>query len=101
MTGVDIDCILAPDGPFAKVATNLPIILSALQQAADDDTPIVAMNYYNTFLASWLTGPEGEVLALQSALLADIFNNDILGQTYAAFGVPVAGVAGAFDSSSS
>lgn len=98
VTGVDIDCILAPDGPFAQVATNLPIILSALQQAADDDTPIVAANYYNTFLAAWLTGPAGEALAIQSALLADIFNNDVLGQTYAAFGVPVADVAVAFDS---
>ena len=63
VTGVDVDCILAPDGPFAQVATNLPIILSALQQAADDDTQIVAANYYNTFLAAWLTGPEGEALA--------------------------------------
>lgn len=98
VTGVDVDCILAPDGPFAQVAANLPIILSTLQQAADDDTPIVAVNYYNTFLASWLTGPEGQVLAEQSALLASILNNDVLGQTYAAFYVPVADVAGAFDS---
>ena len=98
VTGVDVDCILAPDGPFAQVATNLPIILSTLQQAADDDTAIVAVNYYNTFLASWLTGAEGQVLAEQSALLASIFNNDVLRQTYAAFYVPVADVAGAFDS---
>lgn len=98
VTGVDIDCILATDGPFAQVAAKLPIILSTLQHAADDDTPIVAVNYYNTFLASWLTGPEGQVLAEQSALLASIFNNDVLGQTYAAFNVPVADVADAFDS---
>jgi lysophospholipase L1-like esterase len=98
VTGVDVDCILAPDGPFAQVAANLPIILSTLQQAADDDIPIVALNYYNTFLASWLTGPEGQVLAEQSALLASILNNDVLGQTYAAFNVSVADVAGAFDS---
>ena len=98
VTGVDVDCILAPDGPFAQVAANLPIILSTLKQAADDRTPIVAVNYYNTFLASWLTGPEGQMLAQQSALLASILNNDVLGQTYAAFNVPVADVAGAFDS---
>jgi lysophospholipase L1-like esterase len=98
VTGVDVDCILAPDGPFAQVAANLPMILSTLQQAADDDTLIVALNYYNTFLASWLTGAEGQVLAEQSALLASIFNNDVLGQSYAAFNVPVADVAGAFDS---
>ncbi len=98
VTGVDVDCILAPDGPFARVAANLPIILNTLKQAADDDTPIVAVNYYNTFLASWLTGGVGQVLAQQSALLASIFNNDVLGQTYAAFNVPVADVANAFDS---
>jgi len=98
VTGVDVGCILDPDGPFAQVAANLPIILSALQQAADDDTQIVGMTYYNTFLAAWLTGPEGQALAEQSALLANILNNDVLGQTYAAFYVPVADVAGAFDS---
>jgi lysophospholipase L1-like esterase len=97
VTGVDVDCILAPDGPFAQVAANLPIILSTLQQAADNDTPIVALNYYNTFLASWLI-PGGQVLAEQSALLASILNNDVLGQTYAAFNVPVADVASTFDS---
>ncbi|MGB7932900.1 MAG: SGNH/GDSL hydrolase family protein [Gammaproteobacteria bacterium] len=99
VTGVDVGCILDPDGgPFAQVAANLPIILSTLQQAAGDDTPIVALNYYNTFLASWLTGTDGQVLAEQSALLASILNNDVLGQTYAAFSIPVADVAGAFDS---
>jgi len=98
VTGVDVDCILAPDGPFAQIAANLPIILSTLQQAADKDTPIIALNYYNTFLASWLTGLEGQALAEQSALLASILNNDVLGQTYAAFNVSVADVAGAFDS---
>jgi len=96
VTGVDVGCILDPDGPFAQVAANLPIILSALQQAADDDTQIVGMNYYNTFLASWLAG--NKVLADRSEGLARMLNNDVLGQTYAAFYVPVADVAGAFDS---
>jgi len=98
VTGVDDDCILAPDRPFAQIAAKLPIILSRLQRAADKNTPIVALDNYNTFLASWLTGPEGQVLAEQSALLASILNNDVLGQTYDAFNVPVANVAGAFDS---
>jgi lysophospholipase L1-like esterase len=97
VTGVDVECILDPDGgPFAQVAANLPIILSALRQAADDDTPIIGMNYYNTFLASWLAG--NKVLADRSEGLARMLNNDVLGQTYAAFYVPVADVAGAFDS---
>jgi lysophospholipase L1-like esterase len=80
-----------------EVAANLTTILTALQQAANPDTPIVGMNYYNTFLASWLTGPAGQTLADQSILLAGFFNST-LGMVYSAFGYPVADVAGAFQS---
>ena len=90
-------CLLAPDGPFNQIAANLPVILGALRQAADDDTPIVAMNYYNTFLAFWLL-PGGQSIATSSALLLDLFNNQVLGTTYAAFDITVADVAGAFAS---
>ena len=95
-TVIDVNCIFA--GPFADIPTNLGYILQTLQAAADEDTQFVAMNYYNTFLALWLTGPSGQVLAGQSSLLASIFNIDVLGLTYAAFGVPVADVAQAFQS---
>lgn len=92
-TDVDFACI---QGTFFQVAVNLPVILSTLRAAADPETPIVGMNYYNTFLASWLTGPAGQVLAVQSSGLAAIFNDDVLGLTYDAFGIPVADVAGAY-----
>jgi len=92
-TNVDFACI---QGAFFQIAVNLPVILSALSEAAAPGTPIVGMNYYNTFLAAWLTGPAGQVLAVQSAELARIFNDDVLGLTYAAFGIPVADVAGAY-----
>lgn len=95
-TVVDFECI---QGAFFQISVNLPVILSALREAAHPDTPIVGMNYYNTFLAFWLTGLDGQVLALQSAALANILNNDVLGLTYGAFGIPVADVAGAFNSS--
>ena len=92
-TDINIECI---NGAIFQVADNLPVILSALQEAADPGTPIVGMNYYNTFLASWLTGLDGQVLAVQSAGLASLLNRVVLGPTYGAFGIPVADVANAF-----
>jgi lysophospholipase L1-like esterase len=96
VSGTEIDeaCLVAA---IQDVAMNLTVIMTALKQAAHPDTPIIGMNYYNTFLASWLTGPEGEAFAMQSALLAAFFNT-ALGDVYGAFGVPVADVAGAFRS---
>ncbi len=94
-TDVDVPCVMAA---FNQVATNLPVILTVLRNAAHEDTPIVGMNYYNSFLAFWLLGIEGQVLAMNSALLLDILNNDVLGVIYGLFGIPVADVAGAFHS---
>jgi len=92
-TDVDFECI---QGAFLQISANLPVILAALQSAANEDTPIVGMNYYNSFLAFWLIGSDGQDLAMDSAFLADFLNNVVLGLTYTAFGIPVADVAGAF-----
>jgi hypothetical protein len=92
-TDIDFACIQAA---FFQISVNLPVILSAMSEAAAPGTPIVGMNYYNTLLASWLTGPAGEVVALQSAELARMFNDDVLAATYGAFGIPVADVAVAY-----
>lgn len=92
---VDVACLL---NAFNTLSNNLVTIVAALQQAAHPDTKFVAMNYYNTFLASWFGGPAGQMLAYESAVLADILNHDTLGLTYGAFGIPVADVAAAFDS---
>lgn len=94
-TDVDFACI---QGAFAQIAGNLPIILQAVQNAAAAGTPIVGMNYYNTFLAFWLAGPDGQGLAVESAGLASFLNHAVLGPTYGAFGIPVADVAAAFHS---
>jgi hypothetical protein len=53
--------------------------------------PIVGMNYYNSFLALWITGPEGEALAELTNELFAVFN-DALEAIYGAAGVPVADV---------
>lgn len=92
-TAVDFPCIF---DALDEIAVNLPVILSALREAADPETPIVGMNYYNTFLAFWLSGIDGQVLAMQSAGLANILNDSILAPIYSGFGIPVADVASAF-----
>lgn len=94
-TSVDVPCIIAA---FNQVATNLPVILTVLRNAANEDTPIVGMNYYNSFLAFWLIGIEGQVLAMESAALLEILNDDVLGLIYGGFGIPVADVSSAFHS---
>ncbi len=94
-TDVDQGCVL---DAINQVVANLPVILTALREAAHPNTPIVGMNYYNPFLASWLAGADGQALAIVSAGLAEILNTFVLGPIYGDFGVPVADVAGAFQS---
>ena len=93
-TVVDFVCI---NDVSLLISTNLQVILPALQAAADPGTPIVGMNYYNPFLAFWLLSMEGQVLAMDSALAVSSLNVD-MGLTYAQFNIPVADVAGAFQS---
>ena len=92
---VDQACLI---NAFNTLSNNLVYIVSALKQSARPGTKFVAMNYYNTFLAFWLTGQAGQGLAYQSTVLADILNYDTLGVVYRAFGIPVADIAVAFDS---
>ena len=91
---VDTTCLFGPLGAFATVAANLPTIVSELRAAAPG-VPIVAMNYYNPLVASWLQGPDGQLQAQQSAFLLGLFN-DMLESIYGSFRVPVADVARAF-----
>jgi lysophospholipase L1-like esterase len=71
---------------------NLSAILNQLQ-GADPGVPIVGMTYYNVFAPLWFANPgtalfiDGRVAELNAAVAA----------TYAAFGVPVADVAGSFE----
>lgn len=80
----------------ATVGANLIGILTALRTAAPD-VPIVGMNYYNAFLASWLEGPEGQAFAIATNDLVAFFNGSVLAPVYASFDVPVADVAGEFE----
>jgi lysophospholipase L1-like esterase len=95
LSGLDPACVTRA---FATVAANLPRILSTLREAAGPDVPIVAMNYYDPFLAAWFLGSAGQQVTADSAVGLAMFNA-LLGGIYAAFGVPVADAAGAFHTS--
>jgi len=91
---VDFNCVNAVSG---QVATGLASVLATLNGAADPATTIVGMNYYNPYLASWLTGADGQSLAMDSAQAGIVFN-DSLSTTYATAGVPMADIYAAFAS---
>ena len=73
-TGLDMTC--AEQG-IATVATQLPQIAEAVHQAGGREPQYVGMNYYDPFLAAWLTGPAGQTLAQQSVTLSTAFNGTI------------------------
>ena len=89
----DFNCIL---NALGQIGNNVPIILSALREAAHPDTQIVGMNYYNAFLGFWFVEPDGPTIANLSAGLADLLNRAVLGPIYQGFEIPVADVAAAF-----
>jgi lysophospholipase L1-like esterase len=65
---IDMVCIQAG---MADVATYLPMILGKLRAEAPD-AQVIVLNYYNPFLAAWLTG--NTALAEQSAQLQATLN---------------------------
>lgn len=77
---------------YPTVAANLDRILDDLQ-AASPGVPIIGMNYYNPAACLYYFG-EPETAAFVSAQVLTL--NTVLESVYAAHGVPVADVAGAF-----
>ncbi|MGH9529976.1 MAG: SGNH/GDSL hydrolase family protein [Terriglobales bacterium] len=92
VAGIDNACVSAA---VASVISNLPVILSELRAAAGPYTPIIAMNYYDPFLAAWALVPNGQVLAAESLQATNDFNS-LLEKAYGAFSIPVANVAYAY-----
>lgn len=88
-----IECVAAG---AASIAANLPTILTALRGAAGPDVPIVGMTVYNAYLAAWLTGPDGQAFAKLATFAAIVPINDLVEGIYAAAGMSVADVEGAF-----
>jgi lysophospholipase L1-like esterase len=94
----DWDLAGLPSG-LAAVARNLPGILESLQEAAGPETPIVGMTMYDPLLAGWVAGPEGRELARVSVYQGVLPINAGLIAIYAAAGLDVADVEGAFATS--
>jgi lysophospholipase L1-like esterase len=90
-----VHCALEPAGcetQTAAMAQNLAAILRKLKAAAGPGVPIVGMTYDDVF-APLCLADSSRMLA---CIRLDAFNR-ILVDTYAAAGVPVADVAGAFE----
>ena len=80
---------------ISEAGTQLPEILGELKAAAGRHVSFVGMNYYDAFLADWLTGTAGQAVAKESVTVSNEFNG-VLDAAYAAFHVPVADVSDAF-----
>lgn len=92
-TGIDVACV---GRGVSSIQANVPTIVSKLRKAAGRRTKIAGMTYYDPFLADWLTGQTGLVIATLSQSLAKSVNND-LAAAYQAKHFRVADVATAFD----
>jgi lysophospholipase L1-like esterase len=90
-----ISCLFEPQGcssQTARMVANLAAILAELRAAAGPDVPIVGMTSYDVFAPLCVSEPA----LLFVCARVDAFNAT-LASTYAADGVPVADVAGAFE----
>ncbi|WP_035840579.1 SGNH/GDSL hydrolase family protein [Kitasatospora azatica] len=96
--GGNLDAACAAQG-IVTAGRNLGTVLSRLRAAAGPHTRIVGMNLYDPFLAAWVTGDKGKVLAGLSVPLADTLNAT-LECVDAVHGVPTADVAKAFSTNS-
>ncbi|MGD0018171.1 MAG: SGNH/GDSL hydrolase family protein [Candidatus Limnocylindrales bacterium] len=81
------------------VSRNLPGILYSLREAAGPETPIAGMTIYDPFLAGWVSGSDGQDLARASVYEGVLPINAGLTAIYAAAGMAVADVEGAFATS--
>jgi lysophospholipase L1-like esterase len=68
---VDVACAI---GAVGTVERNLTSILGRLRAATGPDTQIIVLDYYNPFLAAWLTGPAGQQVAGLTTVLQGMLN---------------------------
>ncbi|MHA6762529.1 SGNH/GDSL hydrolase family protein [Streptacidiphilus sp. PAMC 29251] len=94
LAGGSIDQACTAAG-VATVATQLPQIAKALHRAGGNTPQYAGMNYYDPFLAVWLTGPAGQGLAQQSTVLSKELNG-VIAKGFHRNGFAVADVSRAF-----
>jgi lysophospholipase L1-like esterase len=80
---------------LASLQRSLPLVLRRLRAAAPRSTPIVGINYYNSFLGAWVRGAAGRLLARRSGPIERRINATI-DAIYKRAHVPVANVEDAF-----
>jgi lysophospholipase L1-like esterase len=86
---------LLSGGGLSEIAANIPVIVETLRAAAAPNVQIVAMNYYDPFVAPvWFETQS--LAALQSEAASVVAFNDFLEGIYGMFGVDVADVEAAF-----
>jgi lysophospholipase L1-like esterase len=91
---IDFACVVKGT---TTITTNLQTILDRIT-AADGKQPLSAgMTYYDPFLASWLSGLQGQLTAAASVALLDTINT-VESLEYVEHGFKVADVAMAFHS---
>jgi lysophospholipase L1-like esterase len=78
-----------------RLAADLDTILAQIQAVAPG-TRIVGMTYYDPFACLWYAGSGGQLQAGALSTIVQLLNS-VLASVYAAHGVAVADVAGAFD----
>jgi hypothetical protein len=100
----DINCIVGAPPYYdphcisltnAAISTNLATILTHLKTAAGPAVPIAGMNYFDPFLPEWGFDGVGHLIVKDSLPIVETVNSEI-DADYAAAGVPVADVQGAF-----
>ena len=91
---VDVACAI---GAVGTVERNLTAILGRLRAATGPQTQIVVLNYYNPFLAAWLTGQAGQQVAALTTQLQAMLNGAVA-RSAASADADVADVATAFRS---
>ena len=88
---VDVDCAVAG---LTSIGENLPVLLTMLRSAAPR-VPVLAMNYYDPFLAVWLLGDTGPRTAVGTVAVTAAVNRQ-LEEIYHHFGARVVDVQDAF-----
>jgi predicted esterase len=91
-SGLNTSCSAAAT---AQISTELPHELAELK-AAGPGVPVYGMDYYDPFLASWLTGAAGQGVATQSIAGTDQLNT-LLAQIYTAGGASTADPSSLFE----
>ncbi len=88
---VDVACVVQG---LTSIGENLPVLLSMLRSAAPR-VPVLAMNYYDPFLAVWLLGDTGPRIAVGTVAVTAAVNRQ-LEDIYRHFGARVVNVQDAF-----